>query len=435
MLKRKFMNDLLEWKNTQSTSKTKQCLLVKGARQVGKSTLIEEFGRTYYDNFISVDFRKEKELRTIFDDSFDINSLIGKFSLLRPGIQFIPGKTLLLLDEIQDCPNARSSLKYWALDARFDVIASGSLLGVSLVAASVPVGYEKVKTLHAMDFEEFLWALGIDSNAINTLKPYFTNGLHIPDAINNKMFEYLRTYMITGGMPNVINKYLTTHDFFSVDQEQNIIIDGYRDDIACYTETDKRIKARSCYDSISRQLLKDNHKFQYKEVKQGKTSSYFMSSIDWIENAGMATRCYNLYEPAFPIKGYIDEDKFRLYMNDIGLLTASYGYQTKSSVFNNQLYGNLKGALYESLIADFLIKKNYPLVYYKNQKGTVELEFFIEKDSSIIPIEVKANNSRTASLNNILKDEHIPYGYKFITGNSGIDKKKITLPLYMAMFL
>lgn len=191
------------------------------------------------------------------------------------------------------------------------------------------------------------------------------------------MFEYLRTYMITGGMPNVINKYLTTHDFFSVEQEQNIIIDGYRDDIACYTETDERIKTRSCYDSIPRQLLKDNHKFQYKEVKQGKTSSYFMSSIDWIENAGMATRCYNLYEPAFPIKGYIDEDKFRLYMNDIGLLTASYGYQTKSSVFNNQLYGNLKGALYENLIADFLIKKNYPLVYYKNQKGTVELEFFM----------------------------------------------------------
>lgn len=435
MLKRKFMNNLLDWKKSQDSNKAKQCLLVKGARQVGKSTIIEEFGKTNYENFISLDFRKEKELGSIFDGSFDVNSLIGKISLLRPGIQFVPGKTLLLLDEIQDCPNARASLKYWALDGRFDVIASGSLLGVSLATSSVPVGYEKTETLHAMDFEEFLWALGINETAIDSLKPYFSNGEHIPDSINNKMFEYLRTYMITGGMPNVINQYLKTHDFFAVDQEQKVIIDGYHDDIACYTESNERIKARSCYESIPRQLLKDNHKFQYKEVKEGKTASYFMSSIDWIENSGIATRCYNLFEPAFPIKGYIDETKFRLYMNDIGLLIASYGYQTKNSVFTNQLYGNLKGAIYESLIADFLIKKNYPLVYYKNQKGTLELEFFIEKDSAIIPVEVKAKNSKTASLNTILENNHIPYGYKFITGNSGIDGKKITLPLYMAMFL
>ena len=435
MLRRKFMNTLLEWKHNQETSNTKQCLLVKGARQVGKSTIIEAFGKEQYESFISLDFRENKELKDIFDGSYDINSLIGKISLVKPGSHFIPNKTLLLLDEIQDCPNARASLKYWALDGRFDVIASGSLLGVSLASSSIPVGYERVVTLHAMDFEEFLWAISVSEESISSLRSYFDSGEHIPDVINNKMMEYLHTYMITGGMPNVINKYLATHDFLEVDKEQNVIIDGYKDDIAKYAETSEKIKARACYESIPRQLLKDNHKFQYKEVRQGKTASYFMSSIDWIENAGIATRCFNLIEPTFPIKGYIDEDKFRIYENDIGLLIASYGYATKNAIFNDQLYGNIKGAIYESLIADFLIKKNYPLVYYKNQKGTLELEFFIEKDSSIIPIEVKAKNSATASLNNILEDKHIPYGYKFISGNSGFIDKKRTLPLYMALFL
>ena len=434
MLKRKFMNTLIEWKKEQSSSENKQCLVVKGARQVGKSTIIEAFGKENYKSFISLDFRQEAELKDIFDGNYDIDSLIGKISLIKPSVKFVPNNTLILLDEIQDCPNARSSLKYWALDKRFDVIASGSLLGVTLTS-SIPVGYERIVTLNAMDFEEFLWSIEVSSKSIESLYPYFKNVEHIPDAINNKMTEYLRTYMIVGGMPNVINKYLKTHNFSDVDKEQNVIIDGYRNDIAKYADKSEKLKALACYDSFPRQLLKDNHKFQYKEIKKGKTATYFMNSIDWIENAGIVKRCFNLFEPNFPLKGYIDEDKFRIYATDIGLLIASYGYATKNAVYNDQLYGNLKGAIYENLIADMLIKKGYPLVYYKNQKGNIEIEFFVEKETSIIPIEVKAKNNRTASLNKILEDKNIPYGYKFITGNAGLIDKKKTLPLYMAMFL
>lgn len=302
-------------------------------------------------------------------------------------------------------------------------------------AAAYPVGYEKQAELFSLDFEEFLWALGVEESAAEVLRPYFSNGEKIPDALNEKMFEYLRLYMIIGGMPAVINRYLATHDFSSVNDEQNTILSDYRVDIASYAEPADRIRAQACFESVPRQLLKENHKFQYKMVKKGSTASDFMSSFDWLEKAGLITRCYNLLEPQFPLRGYLDDDKFRVYMNDIGLLIATYGFQTKASVYNDQLVGNIKCAIYESLMADFLIKKEYPLVYYKNQKGTIEMEFFVEENGRAIPIEVKAKNRATASLNHILDEGQAPYGYKFITGNAGRSGKKITLPLYMAMFL
>ena len=431
MLKRKFYQTLMIWKN----AKDGKCLLVKGARQVGKTTLIEKFAKDNYENFVELDFRKDPSLRDLFSGDADIDTMTGRISLVKPESRFIPGKTLLLLDEIQDCPQARASLKYWALDNRFDVIGSGSLSGVSMGVSAYPVGYERQEEMFALDFEEFLWAIGVNDESIGILRPYLTNGERIPDAINKKMFDYIHIYMITGGMPAVVNKYLETHNFKDVDDEQNTILSDYRVDIASYADASDRIKAKACFDSVPRQLLKDNHKFQYKVLRKGSTASDYMNSFDWLEGAGLITRCYNVTAPIFPIKGYIDNDKFRVYMNDIGLLIAAYGYQTKAAVFGGQLYGNIKGAIYENLIADFLIKKQLPLIYYVNQKGTLEIEFLLEKDSAVIPVEVKAGNTATASLNNTLKDEHIPFGYKFITGNAGRTEKKVTLPLYMAMFL
>ncbi|MBQ0066502.1 MAG: hypothetical protein KBT48_12130 [Firmicutes bacterium] len=217
------------------------------------------------------------------------------------------------------------SIKYWALDNRFDVIATGSLLGVSLKDGAYPVGYEKKEILYPLDFEEFLWAIGISEASISVLKPYFTNGERIPSVLNDKMFEYLKTYMIVGGMPAVVNVYLETHNFMEVDSIQQQLISSYEEDIAHYAQASDRIKAQACYKSIPLQLLKDNHKFQYKLVRKGSISSDYFNSFDWLEKAGLVQRCYNLQIPSFPIRGYLDQDKYKAYLNDIGLLISTYG--------------------------------------------------------------------------------------------------------------
>ncbi|MBR4162885.1 MAG: ATP-binding protein [Solobacterium sp.] len=431
MLKRKIMDQLIKWKE----SKEKKCLLLYGARQVGKTYIVDQFAKDHYDSYISIDFRKYPSLKSIFEGDLDVDTLISKISLFLPQSRFIPNNTLLLLDEIQDCPPARTSLKYWAQDDRFDVIATGSQLGVSMHGNAVPAGYETKMMMHSLDFEEFLWAMGIPESSISMIYSYFISGEKIPEEINEKMFSYLRQYMVIGGMPDVINQFLKTNNYAVADELQNQLNMEYRDDIAKYADSSIRMKAIACYDSIPQQLLKDNHKFQYKMVKKGTTSSYYEKSFEWLEKAGLLTRCYNVEIPEFPLSGYKKSDQFTVYLNDIGLLSAFYGFQNKAPLLQNTLVGNVKGALYENLIADILLKKNHPLYYYANEKRTVQIEFLLEENSHVVPMEVKAKNRATPSLNKLLLSDHIPYGYKMISGNTGFEGKKKTLPLYMAMFL
>ncbi len=431
MLKRKIMDQLIKWKE----SKEKKCLLLYGARQVGKTYIVDQFAKDHYDSYISIDFRKYPSLKSIFEGDLDVDTLISKISLFLPQSRFIPNNTLLLLDEIQDCPPARTSLKYWAQDDRFDVIATGSQLGVSMHGNAVPAGYETKIMMHSLDFEEFLWAMGIPESSISMIYSYFISGEKIPEEINNKMFSYLRQYMVIGGMPDVINQFLKANNYAIADELQNQLNMEYRDDIAKYADSSIRMKAIACYDSIPQQLLKDNHKFQYKMVKKGTTSSYYENSFEWLEKAGLLTRCYNVKIPEFPLSGYKKSDQFTVYLNDIGLLSAFYGFQIKAPLLQNTLVGNVKGALYENLIADILLKKNHPLYYYANEKRTVQIEFLLEENSHVVPMEVKAKNRATPSLNKLLLSDIIPYGYKMISGNIGFEGKKKTLPLYMAMFL
>jgi len=431
MLKRKIMDQLIKWKE----SKEKKCLLLYGARQVGKTYIVDQFAKDHYDSYISIDFRKYPSLKSIFEGDLDVDTLISKISLFLPQSRFIPNNTLLLLDEIQDCPPARTSLKYWAQDDRFDVIATGSQLVVSMHGNAVPAGYETKIMMHSLDFEEFLWAMGIPESSISMIYSYFISGEKIPEEINNKMFSYLRQYMVIGGMPDVINQFLKANNYAIADELQNQLNMEYRDDIAKYADSSIRMKAIACYDSIPQQLLKDNHKFQYKMVKKGTTSSYYENSFKWLEKAGLLTRCYNVEIPEFPLSGYKKSDQFTVYLNDIGLLSAFYGFQIKAPLLQNTLVGNVKGALYENLIADILLKKNHPLYYYANEKRTVQIEFLLEENSHVVPMEAKAKNRATPSLNKLLLSDIIPYGYKMISGNIGFEGKKKTLPLYMAMFL
>ena len=431
MLKRKILNDLINWKNT----KNKECLLVKGARQVGKTYIIEEFGKTYYDNYVYLNFFRNPNLKNIFEGSLEASDIYKKMSIYISNLKLVPN-TLIFLDEIQECPNARTALKFLAIDNQYDVIASGSLLGISYRSVpSIPVGYEKQLTMYPLDFEEFLWAIGFNENSISYIKEHFENHEKIENGINDEMFRKLREYIVVGGMPDVVNTFIETHNFSEVQNAQDKILSDYNDDITKYAETVDKPKIRKCYNSIPKQLAKENKKFQYSVVEKGSTSRKFADSVQWLIDANLVIPVYNVSNPILPLDAYSKEDCFKIYLNDIGLICAMYGFDVKAPILDNSLSGPAKGGIYENLVCDILTKRGYKLHFYKNDNNTQELEFLITQNSKVIPIEVKAGNSASISLNNFISDYKPPYAYKLITGNIGINETKITLPLYMSMFI
>lgn len=431
MLKRKILNDLINWKN----NKNKECLLVKGARQVGKTYIIEEFGKTYYENYIYLNFFRNPNLKNIFEGSLEASEIYKKMSLYIPNLKLVPD-TLIFLDEIQECPKARTALKFLAIDNQYDVIASGSLLGMGYKSVpSIPVGYEKQLTMYPLDFEEFLWAVGFNENSLSYIKEHFKNLEKIEKGINDEMFRKLREYIVVGGMPDVVNTFIKTYNFSEVQNAQDKILSDYYDDIAKYADTVDKPKIRKCYNSIPKQLAKENKKFQYSVVEKNSTSRKFGESIQWLIDANLVIPVYNVSNPVIPLDAYSKEDYFKIYLNDIGLICAMYGFDIKALILDNSLSGPAKGGIYENLICDILTKRGYKLHFYKNDNNTQELEFLITQNSKVIPIEVKAGNSASISLNNFISTYKPPYAYKLITGNIGVNETKITLPLYMAMFI
>lgn len=431
MLKRKILNDLINWKNT----KDKECLLVKGARQVGKTYIIEEFGKNYYDNYVYLNFFRNPNLKNIFEGSLEASEIYKKMSIYIPNFKLVPN-TLIFLDEIQECPNARTALKFLAIDNKYDVIASGSLLGISYKSVpSIPVGYERQLTMYSLDFEEFLWAIGFNENSISYIKEHFENHEKIENGINDEMFRKLREYIVVGGMPDVVNTFIETNNFSDVQKAQDKILFDYNDDIIKYAKNVEKPKIRKCYNSIPKQLAKENKKFQYSVVEKGSTSRKYADSVQWLVDANLVIPVYNVSNPILPLDAYSKEDYFKIYLNDIGLICAMYGFDVKAPILENSLSGSAKGGIYENLICDILTKRGYKLHFYKNDDNTQELEFLITQNSKIIPIEVKAGNSASVSLNNFIIKYKPPYAYKLITGNIDVSKTKITLPLYMAMFI
>ena len=432
MLRRKFYSYLTEWKS----SKKNECLLVKGARQIGKSFIIREFGKANYEQYIEINFEESPEVKAAFEGNLSVDELIRKISLFKEGVSFNPGKTLLFFDEIQSCPQARSSLKFWAQDGRFDIIASGSLLGLNYrEVSSFPVGYERQVEMHSLDFEEFLWAKGIGEDVIADLKNHFDEFIPVEKSINEKMQQILREYMVVGGMPAVVNSFLETNNYNEVHKTQMMILDAYLNDIAKYAPTRDKPKARNCYLSIPRQLAKENTKFQYGIVENGGTARKYANSLDWLRDSNIVRYCFNVVPPQFPLAAYVRQEQFRIYTNDIGLLIAMFGYEMKAAIVNDTLTGPVKGGIYENLIADFLLKKDIPLHYFKRDDSSSEVEFLLEKNSAVVPIEVKSHKGETSSLDALLKKDEIEKGYKIMNGNVGEVGKKITIPHYMALFL
>lgn len=432
MLKRRFTDYLKQWKAT----KKNECLLVRGARQIGKTFIIEDFAKNNYESFVEINFEQNPELKNAFDGELSVSEMIKRITVHIPSARFIPHKTLIFFDEIQACPQARTSLKFWALDNTFDVVCSGSLLGVNYKAvSSFPVGYERQVNMYSLDFEEFLWAVGLPQDFIDSLKTHFTDKIKIDESTHKKMMQYLREYMVVGGMPAVVNQFLATSNYGIVQQEQEKIVQAYLNDIAKYADSADRVKARNCFLSIPRQLTKENTKFQYSVVERNGTARKFGNALDWLRDAGIVSYCYNLSALQFPLLSYVKEDQFRIYMGDIGLLISMYGYEMKAALLEDVLDGPAKGGIFENLMADILHKKRRPLYFFKKDDSSVEIEFVLTSGAHPLPIEVKAKNGRTQSLNTVLTWEGIENGYKFGNCNVGVDGNKITMPFYLAMFL
>jgi len=431
-MERKITNILLDWKE----SKKQECLLVKGARQVGKTYIIEEFGRKYYKSFITLNFFDEPELKNVFVGGLSSSEIFKKISIRFADFKLIEGETLLFLDEIQECPQARTALKFLAQDLRLDCIASGSMLGIAYKGlSSIPVGYEYQVEMFSMDFEEFLWAKGMDRDRIEIIKEYYSDKKQIPQDINEVMFKHLREYMVIGGMPEAVKTFVETGNFAEVHRVQQKILDGYLDDIAKYAPTSEKPKARNCFLSVPAQLAKENKKFQFSHVEKKSSARKFENSLEWLRDAGLIKYCKNISTPQFPLIAYSKENWFKIYLTDIGILTAMYGFEMKRAIVENTLAGHAKGGIYENLIADIFIKKNIPLYFYKPENNTQEIEFLLTDETNIIPVEVKSGNNATVSLNKFVAEFSPPFAIKLITGNIGLMDNKITLPLYMAVFL
>ncbi len=439
MLRRKTYDALMRWKSSAG----KKCLMLYGARQVGKTYIVREFGKREYQSFIEINFIENPDLKMIFDGDLSAENIYKRITASIDGAMLIPGNTLIFLDEIQVCGNARTAFKFLSEDRRYDVIGSGSLLGLTYAedadadveeVASLPVGYEDFLTMYPLDFEEFLWAVGISPLQIGVLKDYFDAGTNPPSNINRKYQELFREYIVVGGMPEAVATFARDRDFTKVNEIQRSILETYRNDISKHAKGAEKTKARACYDAIPRQLAKELKKFQYSTIEKGRTSKKYGGSVQWLKDSAVVDACYNVHEPYIPLKANEKEEQFKLYINDSGLLCTVYGFETKKGILNNTLKGNAKGGIYENAIAGCLVRKGYSLHYYKPDDNH-ELEFLIETEGNVIPIEVKSGNNATASLNAFVERFAPPVAFKLIDGGTGSKGVVKILPHYMCLFL
>lgn len=431
MLKRKIYDKLIRWKSHDN----KQCLVIKGARQVGKTFIIELFARDNYKHYATLNFEKNPAYKAIFDGDLDIETLIKQISLRVPGVELIPGETLIFLDEIQSCPRARTALKFLTQDGRFDVIASGSLLGINYKEVpSYPVGYVEHLEMYSLDFEEFLWANSVTPGSVADIKEYFDKKKTVPSAMHERMMELFKEYIVVGGMPRAVDEFVTTHNFADVLKIQKAIINDYTDDIAKYAEGVEKAKARACFLSIPKHLSKDYKKFQYSIVERGGTARKFGGSLMWLYDAGIINFCYNLSLPELPLEGNARSDIFKVYMRDTGLLMAMLEDGSQEDIIDGNL-GIYKGAIYENIIADIFSKSDKKL-YYFEQNGKLEIDFFIRRNKTATAVEVKsADNTKAKSMDAVVAKYGVKHGIKLSAKNVGGTDAFDSLPLYMAMFL
>ena len=437
MLKRKIENILLEWKNKDD----KKPLIVKGARQVGKTESIRLFAKQNYANYIEINFALQKKYHSIFDDGYEVDTIIRNISFIDPSLQFLPGKTLIFFDELQDLPDCATSLKSFKMDGRYDVICSGSMMGINYKKIeSNSVGYKEDFEMQSMDFEEFLWAKGYSEAQIDSLFQYMVEVKPLPESMYTAMLTAFREYMVVGGMPEVVNRFITQGNFSGVLDNQKQLHLDYEEDITKYAHGFEKAKVLAVYRHISTFLAKGNKKFQVTKIATGARNREYVGSVEWLSNAGIINVCYCLDNVELPLKGNYDPKNYKIYYKDTGLLIASLDEEAQEDLRANKNLGTYKGALYENIVAEMLSKQGYDLYFYKKENPALEMDFFVRDATSLIPVEVKSGNTATASLNKLTNTEKdkcsdINYGIKFCMGNVGFNGHFYTFPYFMAFML
>lgn len=435
MLKRKIDKYLTDWKNRPD----RKPLIIKGARQIGKTRSVEWFAGQNYASVIEINFIEQKKYREIFNDGFEVDAILKNISLLNPELKFIPGNTIFFFDELQACPNCATSLKFFKLDGRFDVICSGSLMGISYnEIESNSVGYKEDYEMHSMDFEEFLWAKGYNDEFTADLLSHMLDVRPLSELQMDTLMSLFRDYVIIGGMPEVVSTYVRNKNFSGTLDIQRQLLKDYEEDITKYVEGLDKAKVKAVYNHISTFLAKENKRFQITKIARNARNRDYMGCVEWLADAGVVNVCYCLNQPELPLKGNYDPKMYKIYFKDTGLLIASLDEEAQEDLRANKNLGTYRGAIYENIVGDMLVKQGYRLFYYHSDRPALEMDFFIRDADSLIPVEVKANDGATASLNRLLNDDKyndVKYGIKLGYRNIGFNGKFYIFPYFLTFLL
>lgn len=442
MYKRKIESLLQQWKNQRKHKP----LVIKGVRQCGKTSSVLEFAQKNYEQVIYLNFHEKKTYKAFFAGDLDVETLTTNIALGIRGTQFVAGKTCLVFDEIQDCPRARSSLKFFCLDGRYDVLCTGSLLGVNGYKtkeeqqeeeeASIPVGFEEIVHMYPMDFEEWLWANGIRAEHINILRQHLAEEKPLNEAFHNRFRQLLLQYVFVGGMPEAVAKFLTTRNMGETRKVQLAIIDSYESDMIKYAPAADKPRIRECFESIPKQLARDYKKFTYTVIRPQAKGRDYAGSLQWIEDAGIIHRCHNTEITELPLEGVAIKDQFKVYMADSGLLVSMLEEGTAWSIMQGDL-GAYKGAVYESLIADIFGKMGRKLYYFHKDSG-LEIDFLMRYKGECVLVECKARTGNAKSMRTVLahpEKYHVSHAIKIGDYNVGREGALLTIPFYMAFLL
>lgn len=437
MLKRKIDKYLEEWK----ASADKKPLIVKGARQVGKTASIRYFGEKYYNNIVEINFALQPKYKQIFADGYEVDSIIKNITLLNPTLVFVPHETLLFFDELQEYPDCATSLKSFKQDGRYDVICSGSLMGLYYQQIeSNSVGYKTDYEMYSLDFEEFLWAKGYDEHFINDLYQHMVELKPLSNMQMDVLGGLFSDYMILGGMPEVVSRYIESGQFSGLLQLQRQLLQDYEEDITKYASGFDKAKVLAVYRHITTFLAAENKRFQVTKIARGARNREYIGAVEWLANAGIINICYCLQTPSLPLKGNYDAKLYKVYYRDTGLLIASLDEEAQEDLRANRNFGTYKGAIFENIVADMLAKQGYDLYYYRSESPSLEMDFFVRDAQSLIPVEVKAKDNATVSLNRLIssdkeKYDDIQYGIKLCNKNIGFNGKFYTFPYFLTFLL
>lgn len=430
MIERKIDTFLKEWKEDVN----KKPLIVKGARQIGKTFSIMQFATSSYKYVVNINFALQEKFKTIFNDGFDVDAIINNITLLDPYIKIEAGNTLIFFDELQACSNCATSLKPFAIDGRYDIICSGSLMGINYhEIESNSVGYKTDYEMHSLDFEEFLWAKGYSKGQVESIYNHLKDGIAFTSTELEVWFTCFKEYIIVGGMPEIVQKFISQKNYSGILEMQKQLLLDYEEDITKYAIGLDKGKIKNIYNNISVFLAKENKKYQISKISRNARNRDYIGTTEWLADAGIISPCYCLETLELPLKGNYNPQNYKLYYKETSLLIASMEEEAQEDLRANKNFNTYKGAIYENIVADALTKQGYNLYFYKNEKSTIEMDFFIRDSDSLIPIEVKAKDNPTPSLNKLIESENINYGIKFCYKSFGFNGKFYTIP-YFAVF-